>query len=54
VLAIQDEGLDTTRHIESFCVISLGAGTLGLLVPGVADEVSINRRCVADGVEVTL
>jgi hypothetical protein len=44
-----DAGLDTTRHIE----VPPGAGVLWLLVPGVAVEVFIDRRRVADGVEVT-
>jgi hypothetical protein len=34
-------------------VIPLGAGVLQLLVPGVAVGVFIDRRCVADEVEVT-
>jgi len=53
VLAMPDVGLDTTRHVESVCVIPLGAGVLRLLVPGVPVGVIIDRRCVADGVEVT-
>ena len=53
VLAMPDAGLDTTRHFESVCVILLGAGVLRLLVPGLAVGVIIDRRCVADGVEVT-
>jgi len=53
VLAMPDAGLDTTRRIESVCVIPLGPGVLRLLVPGVAVGVIIDRRCVADGVEVT-
>ena len=53
VLAMPDAGLDTTRRVESVCVILLGAGVLRLLVPGVAVGVIIDRRCVADGVEVT-
>jgi hypothetical protein len=53
VLAMPDEGLDTTRHIESVCVILVGAGELRLVVPGVAVGVSMDCRCVADGVEVT-
>jgi len=53
VLAMPDAGLDTTRRVESVCVIPLGAGVLRLLVPGVAVGVIIDRRCVADGVEVT-
>ena len=53
VIAMPDAGLDTTRRVESVCVIPLGAGVLRLLVPGVAVGVIIDRRCVADGVEVT-
>jgi hypothetical protein len=53
VLEMPDAGLDTTRRIESGNVIPLGAGVLRLLVPGAAVGVSIDRRCVADGVEVT-
>jgi hypothetical protein len=53
VLAMPDAGLDTTRHVESVCVIPLGAGVLLLLVPGVAVGVIIDRRCVVDMVEVT-
>jgi len=53
VLVMPDAGLDTTRRVESVCVIPLGAGVLRLLVPGVAVGVIIDRRCVADGVEVT-
>jgi hypothetical protein len=53
VLSMPDAGLDTTRRVESVCVILLGGGVLQLLVPGVAVGVFIDRRCVADGVEVT-
>ena len=53
VLAMPDAGLDTTRRVESVCVIPLGAGVLRLVVPGVAVGVIIDRRCVVDGVEVT-
>jgi hypothetical protein len=53
VLAMPDAGLDTTRRGESVCMVPLGAGVLRLLVPGVAVGVIIDRRCVADGVEVT-
>jgi len=53
VLAMLDAGLDTTRRVESVCVILLGAGVLRLLVSGVAVGVILDRRCVADGVEVT-
>jgi hypothetical protein len=53
VVAMPDAGLDTTRQVESVCIVPLGAGVLRLLVPGVAVEVIIDRCCVADGVEVT-
>ena len=53
VLAMPDAGLDTTRRVESVCMVPLGAGVLRLLVPGVAVGVIIDSRCVADGVEVT-
>jgi len=48
-----DAGLDTTRRVESVWMILLGAGVLQLLVPSVAVGVINDRRCVADGVEVT-
>jgi len=48
-----DAGLDTTRCVESVCMVRLGGGALRLLVPGVAVEVIIDRRCIADTVEVT-
>jgi len=50
VLAMPDEGLDTTRRVESLCEVPLGAGGLRLLVPGVAVGVIIDRHCVADRV----
>jgi len=53
VLAMPDAGLNTPRRVESVCMVSLGAGVLRLLVPGVAVAVIIECRCVADGVEVT-
>ena len=53
MLAMPDAGLDTTRLFEFVCMVPLGAGVLRLLVPGVAVGVMIDRRCVADGVEVT-
>jgi hypothetical protein len=53
VLAMPDAGLDTMRHVESVCMVPLGAGVLRLLVPGVAVGVIIDRRCVVDGVEAT-
>jgi len=52
LLATPDAGLDTTRCVESLCAIPLGAGVLRLLVLGVAVGVIVDRRCVADGVEV--
>jgi hypothetical protein len=53
VLAMPDAGLDTTRCVESVCMVPLGAGELRLLVPGVVVGVIIDRRCVVDGVEAT-
>jgi hypothetical protein len=53
VLAMPDAGLDTTRCVESVCMVLLGAGVLRLLVPGVGVGVIIHSRCVADGVEDT-
>jgi len=53
VLAMPDAGLDTTRRVESVCMVPLGAGVLRLLVHGMAVEVIIDRCCVADRVEVT-
>jgi hypothetical protein len=53
VIAMPGAGLDTTRRVESVCMVSLGAGVLPLLVPGVAVGVIIDCRCVVDGVEVS-
>jgi len=53
VLAMHDAGLETTRLVESVCIVPLGAGVLQLPVPGVAVGVIIDPRCVADEVEVT-
>jgi hypothetical protein len=53
VLAMTDAGLDTSRCIESVCMVPLGAGVLRLLVPGMAVGVIIDSRCVPGGVEVT-
>jgi len=53
VLAMRDAGLHTTRCVESILMVPLGACVLQLLVSGVAVGVIIDRRCVADGVEVT-
>jgi hypothetical protein len=47
-----DARLDTTRQVESVCVIPLRARVLRLPVPGLAVGVIIERQCVADGVEV--
>jgi hypothetical protein len=52
VLAIPDTGLDTTRRVESDCIVPLAACVLRLLLPGVVVGVIIDRRCVADRVEV--
>jgi len=49
VIAMPNAGLDTTRHIE----VPPGAVVLRLLVTGMAVGVFIDRRWVADGVEVT-
>jgi len=49
VITMPDAGLDTTRWVE----VPPGADVLRLLVPGVAVGVFVDRRCVADGVEVT-
>jgi hypothetical protein len=51
VLAMPDAELDTTRRVESVCMVPLGAGLLRLLVPGVAVGVIIEHRWVVDGVE---
>jgi len=48
MIAMPDSGLDTTRPHE----LPLGAGVLLLYVPSVAVGVFIDRRCVADRVEV--
>jgi hypothetical protein len=53
VLAEPDTGPDTMCRVESVCMIWLGGGVLQLLVPGVAVGVTIDHRCVVDGVEVT-
>jgi hypothetical protein len=45
---------DTTRCVDSACMVLLGAGVLRLLVPSVAVGVIIDRRCFAARVEVTL
>jgi hypothetical protein len=51
-LGMPDAGLDTTRRVESVCIVPLGADVLRMLVPGVAVGVIIDRHCAADGVEV--
>jgi len=48
-----DVGLDTSRLVESGCVVPLGAGLLLLLVPEVAVRVILDHRYVLDEVEVT-
>jgi hypothetical protein len=53
VLATPDVGLDTTRRVESVCMVPLGAGVLRLVVLGLAVGVMIDSGCVADGVDVT-
>jgi hypothetical protein len=53
VLGMPDAGLDTTRRVESVGEIPLSAGMLRRPVPGLAVGVLIDRRCVADWVEVT-
>ena len=44
-----DARQDTTRSVE----VPPGAVVLRLLVPRVAVGIFVDRRCVADGVEVT-
>jgi hypothetical protein len=53
VLAMPDAGLDTTRRVESVCMVPLGGGVLRLLVPAVAVGVIIDSCCVADSMQVT-
>jgi hypothetical protein len=50
-LAMPDAELYTTRRVESVCKVPSDAGVLRLLVTGVAVEVFIDRRSVADWVE---
>jgi len=52
VLAMPDAGRDTTRCVESVCMVPLGAHVLRLLVPCVAVGANIDSRCVVDRVEV--
>jgi hypothetical protein len=49
VITMLHAALDTTRRIA----VRPGAGVLLLHVPAVAVGVFVDRRCVADGVEVT-
>jgi len=53
VVAMANAGLDTTHLVESVCELPLGAGVLQLHVMGVAVEVYIVRRCVAERVKMT-
>jgi len=53
VLGMPDVGLDTMWCTESVWEVTLGAGLLRLLVPGVAVGEFIDRSCVVDRVEVT-
>ena len=53
VIAIPDAGQDTTRCFEFVCDVSPGVCVLPLFIPGVGVGVFIDRRCVADVVEVT-
>jgi hypothetical protein len=48
-----DDGLDTTRRVESVCTVLLGPYVLQLLVPGMGVGVIIDCSGAADGVEVT-
>jgi hypothetical protein len=52
VLAMPDPGLDTTRYVETVCMVPLGARVLLLLVPGVTVGVIIDHRCGSDRVKV--
>jgi hypothetical protein len=53
LLTMPDAGQDTMRRVKFVWVSPLGAGLLRMLVPGMAVEVIIDRRCLVDGVEVT-
>jgi hypothetical protein len=53
VLPLPDGKLDKMLHIEYVGVVSLGAGLLWLLVPGIAVGVIIDHRCVPDGGDLT-
>jgi len=53
VFAMPDAALDATRRVESVCNVLPGGDVLRLLVPGVAVGVFIDRRSMADGLEVT-
>jgi hypothetical protein len=48
VIAMPNAGLDTMRRVE----VPPGASVLRLLLTSVVAGVVIDRRCVADGVEV--
>ena len=52
VLAMSDARLDTIRRVEFASEVPPGAGVLLLLVPSAAVAIFIDRRCVADVVEV--
>jgi hypothetical protein len=54
VLAMPDGRLETMRLVDSVCEVPPGTGVLPLLIPGMAVAVIIDRRCVAEGVTVTL
>jgi len=47
-----DARMDTMRWVLSVFEVPLGAGMLGLFVPGVVVGVFIDIRCVPDGVGV--
>jgi len=49
VITMPDAGVNTTRRVED----PPGAGVIRVLVPSLAVGICIDRRCVADGVEVT-
>ena len=53
VLAMPDASRNTTCRVGSAYEVLPGAGVLRLLVPRIEVGVYIDRRCVADGVEVT-
>jgi len=53
LLAMPDARLDTTRRVESACEVPPSGSVVRLRVPGAVVGVSIDRRWVGDGVEVT-